>query len=70
MKLVSFNVNGLRAVLQKNFIQDFYSFDADIFRGHGTIDQLLKNLIIVRAQETSFTNAYCYLQEIIFDKDV
>ena len=31
MKIVSFNVNGLRAVLQKNFIQDFYSFDADIF---------------------------------------
>lgn len=31
MKIVSFNVNGLRAVLQKNFIQEFYSFDADIF---------------------------------------
>ena len=31
MKIVSFNVNGLRAVLQKYFIQDFYSFEADIF---------------------------------------
>ena len=31
MKIVSFNVNGLRAILQKNFINDFHSFDADIF---------------------------------------
>lgn len=31
MKIVSFNVNGLRAILQKNFIDDFKSFDADIF---------------------------------------
>ena len=31
MKIVSFNVNGLRAILQKNFINDFYKFNADIF---------------------------------------
>src|SRR5574344_834848 len=31
MKLVSFNVNGIRAILQKNFITDFTSLDADIF---------------------------------------
>ena len=31
MKIVSFNVNGLRAVLQKDFIRDFNNFDADIF---------------------------------------
>lgn len=31
MKLVSFNVNGIRACLQKNFEKDFYSFNADIF---------------------------------------
>lgn len=31
MKIVSFNVNGLRAILQKNFINDFKMFDADIF---------------------------------------
>lgn len=31
MKIVSFNVNGLRAILQKNFISDFNSLDADIF---------------------------------------
>ncbi len=31
MKLVSFNVNGLRAVLQKTFIEDFNKLDADIF---------------------------------------
>lgn len=31
MKIVSFNVNGLRAILQKNFIDDFYKLNADIF---------------------------------------
>lgn len=31
MKLVSFNVNGLRAVLKKTFIEDFYCLNADIF---------------------------------------
>lgn len=31
MKIVSFNVNGLRAILQKNFINDFYKLNADIF---------------------------------------
>lgn len=31
MKIVSFNVNGLRAILNKNFIEDFKLLDADIF---------------------------------------
>lgn len=31
MKLVSWNVNGLRAVLKKDFEKTFKSFDADIF---------------------------------------
>ncbi|MBE6143239.1 MAG: exodeoxyribonuclease III [Erysipelotrichaceae bacterium] len=31
MKFVSFNVNGLRAILKKTFIEDFDKFDADIF---------------------------------------
>ena len=31
MKLVSWNVNGLRAVLKKNFMEVFASLDADIF---------------------------------------
>ena len=31
MKLVSFNVNGIRAILTKNFKEDFASLDADIF---------------------------------------
>lgn len=31
MKLVSWNVNGLRAVLKKNFEEIFKTFDADIF---------------------------------------
>lgn len=31
MKLVSWNVNGLRAVLKKNFMEVFDAFDADIF---------------------------------------
>ena len=30
-KLISWNVNGLRAVLQKNFLEYFNSVDADIF---------------------------------------
>ena len=31
MRIVSFNVNGLRAILQKNFEKDFHSFDSTIF---------------------------------------
>ncbi len=31
MKIVSFNVNGLRAILKKDFINDFNNFNADIF---------------------------------------
>ena len=31
MKLVSFNVNGLRACITKGFVDTFNNFDADIF---------------------------------------
>ena len=31
MKLISFNVNGIRAILKKGFDETFSSFDADIF---------------------------------------
>jgi len=31
MKIVSFNVNGLRAIMQKDFEKDFKKLDADIF---------------------------------------
>ena len=31
MKLISWNVNGLRAVLKKNFMEVFEALDADIF---------------------------------------
>lgn len=31
MKIISFNVNGLRAILSKNFKEDFKVLDADIF---------------------------------------
>ena len=31
MKFVSWNVNGLRACLKKNFMQSFQNLDADIF---------------------------------------
>lgn len=31
MKLISWNVNGLRACVGKNFIEDFKKLDADIF---------------------------------------
>ena len=31
MKCISFNVNGIRAILKKDFIKDFINFDADIF---------------------------------------
>ncbi|MBQ3865231.1 MAG: exodeoxyribonuclease III [Clostridia bacterium] len=30
MKLISFNVNGLRAIIQKNFTQDILSLEADV----------------------------------------
>lgn len=31
LKLISFNVNGLRAILKKDFLRDFEALDADIF---------------------------------------
>ncbi len=31
MRIISFNVNGIRAILNKNFRDDFLSLDADIF---------------------------------------
>ncbi len=31
MKLISWNVNGLRAVAKKNFFEDFKTLDADVF---------------------------------------
>lgn len=31
MKIISFNVNGIRAIVQKNFVNDFFSLDADVF---------------------------------------
>ncbi len=31
MKIISWNVNGIRAVVKKNFIDDFKALDADIF---------------------------------------
>ena len=31
MKLISFNVNGIRAILKKNFVDDFFALNADIF---------------------------------------
>ena len=31
MKLVSWNVNGIRAILKKDFLSDFRSIDADVF---------------------------------------
>ena len=31
MKFISWNVNGLRAVMGKNFVDIFSSFDADFF---------------------------------------
>ena len=31
MKLISFNVNGIRAILNKNFVDDFIALNAEIF---------------------------------------
>ena len=31
MKLISWNVNGLRAVMGKNFMEEFKRLDADFF---------------------------------------
>ena len=31
MKYVSWNVNGIRAVLKKDFVEILYALDADIF---------------------------------------
>ena len=60
MKIVSFNVNGLRAILNKNFIDDFTSINADIFSLNETklTDNLL-NLFPFRPDgyEVYFTNS-------------
>ena len=39
MKLVSWNVNGLRACVQKNFMEDFKKLDADVFCLQETTDR-------------------------------
>ena len=31
MKFISWNVNGLRAIVKKNFLEAFETFDADFF---------------------------------------
>jgi exodeoxyribonuclease-3 len=31
MRIISFNVNGIRAITKKDFFQDFKNLDADIF---------------------------------------
>lgn len=31
MKFISWNVNGLRAIVKKNFLEDFKQLDADFF---------------------------------------
>ena len=31
MKLISWNVNGLRAIMGKNFMEEFHKLDADFF---------------------------------------
>ena len=31
MKFISFNVNGIRAILKKDFVEDFNELNADIF---------------------------------------
>ena len=36
MKLVSWNVNGIRACLQKGFLESFKQLNADIFCVHET----------------------------------
>lgn len=43
MKIISFNVNGLRAILSKTFKEDFLSLDADIFSLNET--KLTSNLV-------------------------
>ena len=30
MKIISFNVNGIRAIIQKSFVEDMKKVDADI----------------------------------------
>ena len=37
MRFVSWNVNGIRAVLKKNFLEVFDAFDADIFAIQETV---------------------------------
>ena len=47
MKLISWNVNGLRACINKGFIEFFNSFDSDIFAIQETKmqeDQLDENI--------------------------
>lgn len=57
MKIISFNVNGLRAILGKNFVEDFKKLDADIFSLNETKLSTEDFPISFEGYETYFTNS-------------
>ena len=60
MKIVSFNVNGLRAILKKDFERDFYSLNADILSLNETkLSEDLLNIFPFEPEgyEVYFTNS-------------
>ena len=48
MKMVSWNVNGLRACVTKGFVDIFNEFDADIF------EDKIENIIVPKANRLLF----------------
>ena len=50
MKIVSFNVNGIRAILKKDFIESFNKLNADIFSLNETklSEDEFKNFLLIR----------------------
>ena len=56
MKLISWNVNGIRACLKKGFEDFFKSQDADIFCLQETKMQIIQEILNLPI----FNNYYCY----------
>lgn len=69
MRLISWNVNGIRACLKKGFLNFFNEIDADIFCIQETKMQVFEEILTEEVKEIiklkQFDNYYCYWNSAI-----
>lgn len=61
MKIISFNVNGIRAIVQKSFIQDMQQLDADII----CLQETKASVEQVKEALSDLTNYHIYANESV-----